>query len=291
MECQTTNARRRALTLSVAALLAEVGFDSVEKPPLETLVEMFQSSKYTRRKADLPFGPRWCSHQTTHRSLRRTWFSSHRGCSWIFTHWYHAGRCRWSVGFLAIAPFPLPVHSSAAPFSPHFILMCCRDLDIKSRPNLSTPLHVLTEMGNSTRAFCELACRTEPVVGDVMMALINMGVSLDGLEAFAYRSNRIPLPSPALSTQPKQPSILQAGVKQSHPQHIPNHLPPFPDPHAYIRTPTHKQPVTEYEAIREKAASQKRDVERALTRFMAKTGDTHSLFLTEDNNMFPCEYA
>lgn len=52
---------------------------------------------------------------------------------------------------------------------------------------------------------------------------------------------------------------------------------------------THKQPVTEYEAIREKAATQKRDIERALTRFIAKTGDTHSLFLTEDNSMFPCK--
>lgn len=50
---------------------------------------------------------------------------------------------------------------------------------------------------------------------------------------------------------------------------------------------THKQPVTEYEAIREKAASQKRDVERALTRFIARTGETHSLFLVEDTNVFP----
>lgn len=52
---------------------------------------------------------------------------------------------------------------------------------------------------------------------------------------------------------------------------------------------THKQPVTEYEAIREKVATQKRDIERALTRFIAKTGETHSLFLTEDNSMFPCK--
>lgn len=53
---------------------------------------------------------------------------------------------------------------------------------------------------------------------------------------------------------------------------------------------THKQPVTEYEAIREKVATQKRDIERALTRFIAKTGETHSLFLTEDNSMFPCKH-
>lgn len=65
----------------------------------------------------------------------------------------------------------------------------------------------------------------------------------------------------------------------------------FSDAHAYIRTPTYKQPVTEYEAIREKSATQKRDVERALTRFMAKTGEnslTHSLFPDEQlANLFP----
>lgn len=51
---------------------------------------------------------------------------------------------------------------------------------------------------------------------------------------------------------------------------------------------THKQPITDYETIREKASCQKRDVERALTRFVAKTGETQSFFLTEDLNYFPC---
>lgn len=53
---------------------------------------------------------------------------------------------------------------------------------------------------------------------------------------------------------------------------------------------THKQPVTEYEAIREKAANQKRDIEKALTKFLAKTSETHNLFNTDDNTVFPCEY-
>ena len=55
----------------------------------------------------------------------------------------------------------------------------------------------------------------------------------------------------------------------------------------HIRTPTHRQPVTDYESVREKAASQKRDVERALTRFIAKTGKIHNLFKTDDSNLFP----
>lgn len=34
---------------------------------------------------------------------------------------------------------------------------------------------VLSEVGNSAKGFCELAGRVEPVLGDVVMALINMG--------------------------------------------------------------------------------------------------------------------
>ncbi|XP_069693667.1 transcription initiation factor TFIID subunit 8-like [Periplaneta americana] len=145
---------------------------------------------------------------------------------------------------------------------------------------------LITQIGISARSYCELSGRTEPVIGDVIIALVNMGVSVEGIEAHARRPGRTTLPALVPSTQPKQLSILQAGVKQPHPPHIPTHLPPFPDPHAYIRTPTHKQPVTEYEAIREKSATQKRDTERALTRFVAKTSETHSLFLTEDT-IFP----
>lgn len=73
-------------------------------------------------------------------------------------------------------------------------------------------------------------------------------------------------------SKPQNPlQILQAGAKPTNPVHIPSYLPQLPDPHAYVRTATYKQPETEYEAIREKSANQKRDIERALTRFLAKT--------------------
>lgn len=144
----------------------------------------------------------------------------------------------------------------------------------------------ITEIGNSSRSCSELAGRTEPMVADVILALVNMGFNVNTIEQHARRPNHSVISAPSPSAQPKQLSILQAGVKQQHPVHIPAHLPPFPDPHAYIRTPTHKQPVTEYEAIREKAATQKRDLERALNRFVSKTGETDSLFLSQDN-IFP----
>ncbi|XP_058791907.1 transcription initiation factor TFIID subunit 8 [Phymastichus coffea] len=146
---------------------------------------------------------------------------------------------------------------------------------------------VLYEVGQSARNYCELSGRTEILIADVVLALVNAGIKLDGIHTYGFRKSRPTLPSLSQQTATKQLNILQAGVKQSHPPHIPSYLPPLPDPHAYIRTPTHKQPVTEYEAIREKAAQQKRDIERALTRFTAKTGKTHSLFLKDDNSMFP----
>ncbi|KAJ8867736.1 hypothetical protein PR048_031539 [Dryococelus australis] len=39
-----------------------------------------------------------------------------------------AGRCRWSTGFLVDLPFPPPLHSGAAPFSPHLTLIGSQDL-------------------------------------------------------------------------------------------------------------------------------------------------------------------
>uniref|UniRef100_A0A182P1F7 Transcription initiation factor TFIID subunit 8 n=1 Tax=Anopheles epiroticus TaxID=199890 RepID=A0A182P1F7_9DIPT len=145
----------------------------------------------------------------------------------------------------------------------------------------------LVELGHSARNYCELAGRTQSVIGDVVVALINMGISIRGLDAFAKREGRHVLPQPQQAQAQKQQSILQAGQKIPHPSYIPSHLPQFPDPHAYIRTPTHKQPVTEYEVIREKAAQQQRDVERALTKFLAKTSEIDTLFDNEENPMFP----
>jgi len=39
------------------------------------------------------------------------------------------------------------------------------------------------------------------------------------------------------SYQQPPPRCLQVGVKVQHPSYVPAHLPAFPDPHTYIRTP------------------------------------------------------
>lgn len=148
---------------------------------------------------------------------------------------------------------------------------------------------VLSQMGNNSRRYAEVAGRLEPLGADVMMGLIDMGLfkNTSSLLAYAKRSNRAVLPSPVPSVQPRQTSNLQAGTRLPHPSYMPNYMPPFPDPHAYIRTPTHKQPVTEYEAIREKSAIHKHELEKSLIKFLVKTGPIESLFLNQENDCFP----
>ena len=158
----------------------------------------------------------------------------------------------------------------------------------------------LHELGRSGKAYCELACRVEPLGADVLLALSEMGQSGPGgcnptsLLDYARRPGRKTLGQPQTAVQPKQTSMLHTGDRRKDGRGkastavIPDYLTEFPDAHSYIRTPTHRQPEADYETVREKAASQKRDVERALTRFIAKTcGKTHSLFNHDDTNLFP----
>ncbi|XP_040579188.1 transcription initiation factor TFIID subunit 8 [Lepeophtheirus salmonis] len=135
------------------------------------------------------------------------------------------------------------------------------------------------ELGRSSRAFGDLACRSHPLPADVVVAMAEM----NGLRECALRTARKTLGNP-------QPiSILHTGNRSKHfkTHFIPDYFPELPDSHSLVRTATHKQPITDYESVREKASSQKRDVERALTRFIAKTGKTHSLFKTDDTNLYP----
>lgn len=151
---------------------------------------------------------------------------------------------------------------------------------------------LISEIGRSSQVLAELNGRCEVTTSDLFLALVDLGLNVDSLVDYGRRKNFIRIPAPGREQPHKLPTILQAG--QSRPLHsyIPDHFPPFPDPHAYIRTPTQRQPISEYEAIRDKAASQKRDLERALTRFMARTCEPipeHNLFAHNANlnNYFP----
>jgi len=144
----------------------------------------------------------------------------------------------------------------------------------------------IVEAGRSSSAFAELSGRTRVMPTDAVLALLEMGLDFKNLPGHANRESKSIILSPLPTPTPAAPKILQVGDKKKHPGHIPEHLPAFPDPHTYIKTPCFKQPTNEYQMVREKAASQRRDVEVGLTKFIAKTGATHSLF-KDDRSSFP----
>uniref|UniRef100_A0A3Q3L3E2 Transcription initiation factor TFIID subunit 8 n=1 Tax=Mastacembelus armatus TaxID=205130 RepID=A0A3Q3L3E2_9TELE len=135
----------------------------------------------------------------------------------------------------------------------------------------------ITEIGRCAKSYCEHTARSIPTLSDTVITLIEMGFNVDTLPVYAKRSQRMVITAPPVTNPPVTPKALSAGQKRTHPSHIPSHFPEFPDPHTYIKTP----PIDQ-----EKAATQRRDVERALTRFMAKTGETQSLF-KDDISAFP----
>ncbi|XP_077472214.1 transcription initiation factor TFIID subunit 8 [Stigmatopora argus] len=144
----------------------------------------------------------------------------------------------------------------------------------------------ITEIGRCAKSYCEHTARSVPTLSDTVLTLIEMGFNVDTLPVYAKRSQRMVITAPPVTNQPMTPKALSAGLKRTHPPHIPGHYPEFPDPHTYIKTPTFREPVSDYQVVREKAATQRRDVERALTRFMAKTSKTQSLF-KDDVTAFP----
>ena len=139
----------------------------------------------------------------------------------------------------------------------------------------------MVELAVSTKSFAEVAGRTDPMVTDVISALVEIGSNIEGIITFAKRPNQIPLPRATHGNVPNESRILQVGQTEAFPPFVPSHLPSFPDPHTYIRTLTQKAPVSEYKVIREKIAGQKGDTELALTKFLAKTGDNENLFSDE----------
>ncbi|XP_050294996.1 transcription initiation factor TFIID subunit 8 [Anthonomus grandis grandis] len=145
----------------------------------------------------------------------------------------------------------------------------------------------LCQVGHLGRNYCELSGRVEPLIADIVLAFTEMGFNFNTLGSYLKSGKHAVLPTLQPQQPQKQLNMLSAGSKEPLPNHIPKHLPPFPDPHAYVRTPTHKQPIIDYESVREKAAMQKKDVEKALTKFLAKTSPTHNLFDTEEGNIFP----
>ncbi|KAJ8882027.1 hypothetical protein PR048_018515 [Dryococelus australis] len=76
---------------------------------------------------------------TTRLPPRRSGVDFQRGHSLIFACGNRTRRFLWPAGFLGVFSFPSTFHSGVAPYSPLFANIGSQDLEVKSRPDLSTP--------------------------------------------------------------------------------------------------------------------------------------------------------
>jgi len=131
----------------------------------------------------------------------------------------------------------------------------------------------LIECGRSSRLMAELCGRTQILPIDVTLALLEMGFSLQNFTPAILRDfggARIIVPGPRPTPAPTENRVIRVGKIRSHPSHIPDHMPPFPDPHTYVRTQPQIEYQGDYECAREAAATQQRNLEMSLIKFMLK---------------------
>ncbi|NWT77184.1 TAF8 factor, partial [Prunella himalayana] len=140
----------------------------------------------------------------------------------------------------------------------------------------------ISEIGRSAKSYCEHTARTQPTLSDIVVTLVEMGFNVETLPAYAKRSQRMVITARMWGASPGlQGAGIPAFLEDSSLEFLSAASQGAPD-----QLSTYREPVSDYQVLREKAASQRRDVERALTRFMAKTGETQSLF-KDDVSTFP----
>ena len=78
------------------------------------------------------------------------------------------------------------------------------------------------------RAFADVACRSEPLHADVLLALIEMGQTTAGLREYAFRFGRRSLNNPGVAQPPKATQILHTGDRKPRSKLIAEMCPEYP---------------------------------------------------------------
>lgn len=115
------------------------------------------------------------------------------------------------------------------------------------------------------------------MVPDISLALVDSGISLEGLRNYHEQNARkhsVILP-PGMDTEAQRVKPLSVNKCTMQPAYVHESLPTFPDKHTYIETPALRHPTTDYQLVRQKASTQRKNTETALTKFIAKTGEAN----------------
>ncbi|TKR86408.1 hypothetical protein L596_011005 [Steinernema carpocapsae] len=133
----------------------------------------------------------------------------------------------------------------------------------------------------ATKLVTENSGRTAATPSDALLALIDLGTDVSSLAEYFNKlktTGSLVVCPPKKANPQAPPKSLKVGETRPHPQHIPTWMPPFPDPHTYIRTTVSGDPDTAYSKLRELNAQNQRNVDNALKNYMLRVHPSLSLF-------------
>lgn len=147
----------------------------------------------------------------------------------------------------------------------------------------------LTELTTSCRKFCEHSHRTMPDLTDCAMALAEVGCSAHAVNAFCKTTPSQPAKQLTVAKPPAEHKGLKSGLpKVNQPSYIPNHFIEYPEVHSFVRTPSMREPINQYEMIRERIAKQNILTEESLIKFLSHTKPSDDvLFEHIDRELYP----
>lgn len=130
----------------------------------------------------------------------------------------------------------------------------------------------LTELSILCHEFSELSHRTVPDLTDVKNALVELGSDINSVKNYALNPMKEKLKPVEVGKVPSDHKQFHSGLSRIlRPSYIPPHLPDFPEVHAFVKTPTLREPVNEYRTVRQKVAAQRSETEGSLMKFLSRT--------------------
>ncbi|CAL2031051.1 unnamed protein product [Caenorhabditis brenneri] len=138
----------------------------------------------------------------------------------------------------------------------------------------------IKRIGEQSRLACEIAGRTIVTPGDVWFGLINMGFRVKTLADFHQDQlgSALTVHAPEITPPDAKTQALRIGTPRPHPNYVYDWLPPFPDPHTYIKTEISEEADFSYEKVREAMAQKKRNGVTSLVNYMVRTYPTICLY-------------
>ncbi|KAI6186003.1 Exonuclease family protein [Aphelenchoides besseyi] len=128
------------------------------------------------------------------------------------------------------------------------------------------------EICRITKLVCEHSGRVLPIETDVELALRNLGANklkiIEEIQKLSNPSTAYPVLRIRTVNPPAQTATLKVGEAQPRPAHIPNFLPPFPEPHTYIETSVSCEPDVTYSKHRLACAEHQHKIDMSLISFL-----------------------